>query len=158
MRYLISLFIALLALPIFGETLPDAPAAGSSSAGAIAYEAPVQTTGFLAAKAPAHHFFDRANNIRFIALASLVATDGYTTQIALNGSSRFREVNPLARPFVSHGAAGQVAASAIGLGAATGTAYLLHKTGHHKIERFVLNASIGVEAETVSSNAWYLIH
>jgi hypothetical protein len=157
MRCLISLFIALLALPVFGETLPDAPVAGSSS-GAIAYEAPAQTTGLSATEAPAHHFFDRGNNLRFAALAGLVAADGFTTQIALNGSSRFREVNPLARPFVSHGVAGQLAASTIGLGAATGTAYLLHKTGHHKIERFVLNASIGLEAETVSSNAWYLVH
>jgi hypothetical protein len=66
-------------------------------------------------------------------------------------------MNPIARPFVNHGAAGQVAASVIGLGASTGTAYLLHKAGHHKLERMLLNASIGIEAETVTSNSWQLL-
>jgi hypothetical protein len=148
-------FIAIFALPVFGETLPDAPTARFSSSTA-AYTPTVQSVNFVAVKAPGHQFFERGNNIRFVALAGLVAADGLTTQLALSGNGSFREMNPLARPFVNHGTAGQVAASAIGLGASTGTAYLLHKTGHHKLERFILNASIAIEAETVSSNAWHL--
>jgi hypothetical protein len=147
------LFIALIAVPVFGETLPEAPVPIFSSSRA-SYG---QSANLVATKAPAHHFFDQGNNIRFAALAGLVAADGFTTQIALTGSGHFREMNPIARPFVSQGTAGQVAASAIGLGVSTGTAYLLHKTGHHKLERLVLNACIGVEAETVSSNTWYLL-
>jgi hypothetical protein len=147
------LFIALIAVPVFGETLPEAPAPSFSSSSA-SY---AQATNLMATKAPAHHFFDRGNNIRFAALAGLVAADGFTTQVALTGGGHFREMNPIARPFVNQGTAGQVAASAIGLGVSTGTAFLLHKTGHHKLEQLVLNASIGVEAETVSSNAWYLL-
>jgi hypothetical protein len=149
--------IAVFALPVFGEGLPDAPMLGFSSS-ATAYTPSVQPGNFVVVKAPAHRFFERGNNTRFVVLAGLVAADGLTTQLALGGSGSFREINPLARPFVNQGTRGQVAASAIGLGASTGTAYLLHKTGHHKLERFVLNTSIAIEAETVSSNAWYLLH
>jgi hypothetical protein len=149
-------FIAVFALPVFGEGLPDAPRVEFSSS-AVAYTPMVQPVNFAAVKTPAHQFFERGNNTRFVVLAGLVAADGLTTQLALSGNGSFREINPLARPFVNQGTAGQVAASAIGLGASTGTAYLLHKTGHHKLERFVLNTSIAIEAETVSSNAWYLL-
>ena len=149
-------FIALFAIPVFGEGLPDAPTVDFSSSAAV-YTPSVQSANFVAVKTSTHRFFEHGNNIRFAVLAGLVAADGLTTQVALSGSGSFREMNPLARPFVNQGTAGQVAASAIGLGASTGTAYLLHKTGHHKLERLVLNASIAIEAETVSSNTWYLL-
>jgi hypothetical protein len=148
--------IAIIAVPAFSEALPDAPAV-SYSASSYSSSASVRSTRFVESKPLAHHFFDRGNNLRFAALAGLVAADGFTTQVALTGGGNFREMNPIARPFVKNGVAGQVAASSIGLGATTGTAYLLHKTGHHKLERLVLNAAIGVEGETVSSNAWYLL-
>jgi hypothetical protein len=150
-------FIAIFALPVLGEGLPDAPPVGFSSSVA-AYTPTVEPVNFVAVKTPAHRFFERGNNIRFVVLTGLVAADGLTTQLALSGSGSFREINPLARPFVNQGTAGQVAASAIGLGASTGIAYLFHKTGHHKLERFALNASIAIEAETVSSNTWHLLH
>jgi hypothetical protein len=157
MRNLISISIlALIALPVFGEALPEAPVANFSSS-RMSYRASTQSTNLMTEKAPVHHFFEKSNNIRFAALAGLVAADGFTTQVALSGNGQFREMNPIARPFVNHGAAGQVAASVIGLGASTGTAYLLHKTGHHKLERMLLNASIGIEAETVTSNSWQLL-
>src|SRR5581483_1711700 len=160
MDYLISIAVlAFVTLPVFGETLPETPAPSFSSS-RVSYEAPVQSANLLTVKTqvPAHRFFERSNNIRFAALAGLVAADGFTTQAALTGSGHFREMNPIARLIVNHGMAGQVAASALGLSASTGTAYLLHKTGHHKLERLVLNGSIGIEAETVSSNTWYLLH
>jgi hypothetical protein len=150
-------FIAIFALPVFGEALPDAPS-GRFSSSAAAYTPAVPSLNFVAVKTPGHQFFERGNNIRFAVLAGLVAADGLTTQLALSGNGSFREMNPLARPFVNQGTAGQVAASAIGLGASAGTAYLFHTTGHHKLERFMLNVSIAIEAETVSSNAWHLLH
>ena len=86
-------------------------------------------------------------------LTGLIAADGVTTQMLMSrGSDRAGESNPLARPFVTHGAPGQAAACVMGLGASIAIAYLLHKTGHHSIEVFVLHAAVGVEAVTVTSN------
>ncbi|HZR55802.1 MAG TPA: hypothetical protein VFA74_02925 [Terriglobales bacterium] len=155
-NFIFTLLIAVAAVPVFAEALPEAPALTFSS-GSTAYETRVQTRNFVATKPPTHRFFERGNSIRLVALTGLVAADGLTTQTALSGSGHFREINPIARPFVNEGTGGQVAASAIGLGVSAGSAYLLHKTGHHRLERLVLNASIGIEAETVSGNTWHLV-
>jgi hypothetical protein len=102
-------------------------------------------------EAPRHVFLDRPAKIRFAILAGLIAADGITTQHVLNADGG-KEVNPLARPFVKHGAAGQLAASTIGYAFGIGGSYLFHRTGHHKLERFFQNAAIGVEAECVTDN------
>lgn len=102
-------------------------------------------------EAPSQVFLDRPAKIRFAILAGLIAADGITTQHVLNADGG-KEVNPLARPFVKHGAAGQFAASTIGYAFGIGGSYLFHRTGHHKLERFFQNAAIGVEAECVTDN------
>jgi hypothetical protein len=152
-RYLFLML--LLALPVLGADLPDAPklaytpyVTGSSSSFVGSNQTGLET--------PPHRFFDRGNKIRMGVLASLVAADGISTQEILNSGGHWREMDPLARPFVNHGAPGQLAASVLGYGFSVGTSYLLHKTGHHKLEKLMLDASIGVETETVSSNLiWY---
>jgi hypothetical protein len=159
-HYLLSLI--LFAVPLFGEGLPEAPVPVNSSPAAhpvaeVAVQ-PASNKVLNRNERDEHRFFSRSNNIRFAALAGLVAVDGATTQIALTNGSGLREVDPLARPFVSHGAAGQTAASAVGLGFSLGTCYLLHRTGHYRLERLMLDASLAVEAETVASNSWYLVH
>jgi hypothetical protein len=150
------LFLMLLfALPVFGEDMPEAPSlaytpsiAESSRAMAIAGRNPQDGS--------THRFFDHGNRLRAGILAGLVAADGISTQKILHGAGQWREMNPLARPFVNQGASGQLAASVLGYGFSLGTSYLLHRTGHHKLEKLMLDASIGVEAETVSSNLiWY---
>jgi hypothetical protein len=151
-KYLVLVFF--LAVPAFGEGLPDSPSvaytpyvAESSSSFISTNQARFETT---------HKFFNRGNNIRMGILAALVAADGISTQKILNSGGHWREMDPLARPFVSKGAPGQFAASVLGYGFSVGTSYLLHKTGHHKLEKFMLDASIGVETETTSSNLiWY---
>jgi hypothetical protein len=102
-------------------------------------------------EAPSHVFLDRPAKIRFAILAGLIAADGITTQHVLNTDGG-KEVNPLARPLVTHGAGGQLAASAIGYAFGIGGSYIFHRTGHHKLERFFQHAAIGVEAECVTDN------
>jgi hypothetical protein len=102
-------------------------------------------------EAPSHVFFDRPAKIRFALLAGVIAADGITTQHVLNKDGG-KEINPLARPLVVHGAAGQFAASAIGYAFGIGTSYVFHRTGHHKLERMFQNVAIGVEAECVANN------
>jgi hypothetical protein len=152
----LCLLLALLtAVPLFGADFPDAPSAaytphlaGSSSNFVSANQAGYENAS--------HRFFDRGNKTRMGILAGLIAADGISTQEILNSGGHWREMDPLARPFVSHGATGQLAASVVGYGFSIGTSYLLHKTGHHKLEKLMLDASIGVETEVVSSNLiWY---
>jgi len=102
-------------------------------------------------KAHSQVFLDRPAKIRFSVLAGLVAADGVTTQQLLSKDGR-REVDPLARPFVIHGTAGQLAASSLGYAFGLGTSYLFHRTGHHRMEHIVENLAIGVEAACVTNN------
>jgi hypothetical protein len=153
--YLLLTLLMLTTLPLFGADLPDSPSA------AYTPRLAEPSSGFLSSSQTgsanaSHTFLDHGNKIRMGILAGLIAADGISTQEILNSGGRWREMNPLARPFVSHGAPGQLAASVIGYGLSIGTQYLLHKTGHHKLEKMMLDASIGVEAGTVSSNLiWY---
>lgn len=95
--------------------------------------------------APSHRFFDRQNTAAFVTLGSLIAVDAVTTQ-RLTNSGVAHEVNPLWRPMVKQGWQGQMAASALGYGAALSMAYTLHKTGHHKMERWVNWLTVAIEA------------
>jgi hypothetical protein len=83
-------------------------------------------------------------------LAGLVTADAITTQRGLDQG--LREANPLMRPFVTNGAAGQAAGSALGFGAALGALYLLHQTHHYKMERVVMRLMVGGEAGFVANN------
>jgi hypothetical protein len=152
-RYL--LFLLIVALPALGENLPEAPSVAYTRYIAVSSSCFVSTNQ-IGSERLTHKFFDRGNNIRMGILAGLVAADGISTQEILNSGGHWREMNPLARPFVSKGAPGQLAASVLGYGFSVGTSYLLHKTGHHKLEKLMLDASIGVETETLTSNLiWY---
>lgn len=84
-------------------------------------------------------------------IAGLIAADGITTQHILTADHGW-EMNPIVRPLVVRGAGGQAAASVLGAAFSIGGAYLFHRSGHHKLERLMLNATIGVEAECVISN------
>jgi hypothetical protein len=97
-----------------------------------------------------HAFLDRSAKVRFAVLAGLMAGDGITTQHVLSKGGH--ELNPIARPFVTHGAAGQLAASSFGYAATVTTSYIFHRTNHHKLERLFQNATIGIEAECVVDN------
>jgi hypothetical protein len=102
-------------------------------------------------EAPSHSFFDKSNKIRLSILGGLVAADGITTHNVISHHYG-TEVNPLARPLVMQGGAGQAAASVLGYGASLGTSYLLHRTGHHKLERWMLHVGMAVEVECITNN------
>ena len=95
-------------------------------------------------------FWTLENKIGFSVLGSLVAADAITTQRGLNQG--FHEANPLMRPFVTRGAAGETAGSALGFGASLGAVYLLHRTHHYKAERITMRLMVGGESAVVAHN------
>lgn len=122
MRYLLLLLVLTMAL--FGQDMPQAPS---------------------------HSFFERGSQIRMGVIAGLIAADGITTQHIL-GVDHGSEMNPLVRPLVTKGAPGQAGASVLGYAFSIGSSYLLHRSGHHRLERLMLNTTIAIEAECVTSN------
>lgn len=97
-----------------------------------------------------HPFWTVENKVNASILAGLIAADAITTQRALNQG--FREGDPLMRPFVTRGAAGEAAGSAIGFGAGVGVGYLLHRTHHYKAERIAMRMIVVGESACVASN------
>ena len=82
-----------------------------------------------------HRFFDARNSFALAAAAVPITGDALSTQKGL-AYAGFREMNPIARPFVQTrtGAAAYNAGSFAMIG---GLMYWAHKTGHHKLERFL---------------------
>ena len=99
-------------------------------------------------------FWNTENKIDFSILAGQITVDAITTQRGLERG--FRESNPVMRPLVTRGAAGEAAASALGFGAGLGTAYLLHRTHHYKAERIAVRTMLAVEGGFVANNLWRL--
>ena len=97
-----------------------------------------------------HSFWSLEKKVSVGIFASLIAADAITTQRGL--SQGFRETNPLMRPFVTHGVAGEAAGSAIGFGTGVGVVYLLHRTHHHKAERIAMQTIIGGQSVIVARN------
>jgi Domain of unknown function (DUF5658) len=97
-----------------------------------------------------HKFWTLETKVNTGILTGLIAADAISTQRGL--ANGYREANPIMRPFVTRGTAGQAAGSALGLGAALGTVYILHKTNHHKAERIAMRMMIGVQSAVVANN------
>jgi hypothetical protein len=95
-------------------------------------------------------FWSRENKIDFTIFAGQIAADAVTTQQGLERG--FREANPVMRPLVSRGVAGEAAASTLGFGFGVGTAYLLHRTHHYKAERIATRTLLAVEGGFVANN------
>jgi len=98
----------------------------------------------------AQKFWSTENKIDFSVFAGQIATDAITTQHGL--ANGFREANPVVRPLVTRGAAGETAASALGFGFGVGTAYLLHRTHHYKAERVAVRSMLALEGGFVANN------
>jgi hypothetical protein len=117
--------------------------------------------------ATGHRFFDKMNIALFSASLLAQTADGITTQHVLRDcrktnplrdDPRFgcaqREADPLARPFVAHGWGGQIAGGILYNAAQTSIVYMLHRMGHHRVERFVtipLTAVSGIGAKENSN-------
>src|ERR1700733_8447315 len=94
-----------------------------------------------------HRFWDRDNSILFAANAAFSAADFVVTRDNLRNGGQ--ELNPVTRLF-----SGSSTALAMNFAGETagvvGVSYLLHKTGHHKLERAVSMLNIGSSAVAVS--------
>ncbi len=95
-------------------------------------------------------FLTIENKVNLSILAGFVAADAITTQRGLNEG--LREINPVMRPFVTRGAAGEAAGSALGYGAAVGVVYLLHRTHHYRAERITMRLMVAGEGGFVANN------
>ena len=95
-------------------------------------------------------FWSKENRIDFSIFAGQITVDAITTQQGLNNG--FREANPVMRPLVTRGVAGEAAASALGFGFGIGTTYLLHRTHHYKAERIAARTMLAVEGGFVANN------
>jgi hypothetical protein len=120
------------------------------SAAAQNFAAPSSSLSSLPDAPSQHRFWTFETTLNTGILAGLVAADAVSTQRGLEKG--YREANPIMRPFVTRGAVGQAAGSALGFGAAMGTVYLLHKTHHYKAERVALRLMIGVQSAVVANN------
>ena len=97
-----------------------------------------ETAAEKGAPAAPHRFFDLPN----IALTGMesgaLLADGIYTQRGLREyPGMFREVDPIARPFVMRGWPGQIAGGALFVGADVGLRYWLHRKRHHRLERLL---------------------
>src|SRR5271157_2233059 len=81
------------------------------------------------------------------ALAIESAIDGYTTQKL--GEHGYHEANPIARPLVNRGTAGQVIASTAGPAMVLGAQYLAHKLGHDKLANYLGRTAVAGEGLNV---------
>ena len=95
-------------------------------------------------------FWTVENKVNAGILAGLIAADAITTQRGLNQG--LREVNPVMRLFVTRGAAGEAAGSALGFGAGVGIVYLLHRSHHYKAERITMRLILAGEGGFVANN------
>ncbi len=98
--------------------------------------------------APSHsRFLDRENSFLFATSAAFSAADFVVTRDNLRGGGQ--ELDPVTRVFgrSTPGLAVNFAAETAGV---VGISYMFHKTGHHKLERYVSMLNIGSSAAAVS--------
>jgi hypothetical protein len=150
---------ALIAALTFSFLFCDLAAAQTAPAPImISYKTPAyQTTAavesvrsadsFLPAAPSQHKFLDGKNRLLFSTVAIFSAGDFAVTHMNLaNGG---RELNPLVRPFT--GSTPALAANFAGQTAGViAVSYLLHKTGHHRLERMAPAINIASSAFAVA--------
>jgi hypothetical protein len=94
-----------------------------------------------------HKFWDKQNRLLFITATALNAADFAITRSNLQSGGR--ELNPIVRMFGS--STPGLAINFVGETAGVVTlSYFFHKTGHHKLERFVSVVDLGASAGAVS--------
>jgi hypothetical protein len=141
---------AALGSPMFAQAVPNQALLAQGPA----VEAPTPLVEALtpAAARPAsmgdqHKFWDKQNRALFVAAAALNGADFAVTRDNLQRGGQ--ELNPVVRVF-GRSTAG-LAVNFIGETAGVvSISYVLHKTGHHKLERMVSMVNIGSSAAAVS--------
>jgi hypothetical protein len=125
--------------------IPDAPKPSVDTSSFASVSAPVSV---LAPEVPPQHrFWDKQNIALLTATATINMADFAVTRANLQSGGR--ELNPVVRMFgrstggLALNFAGETA-SVIGL------SYFLHKTGHHRLERFASTVDVGGSAVAVA--------
>ena len=137
------------------EPLPRAPGDAMTFASGLALPA---SPGSMAVVASApvvarpkefalHPFWDRENRVLFTAVGALAAADFCTTRANL--ASGGRELNPVTLVF-SGSTPGLATNFALETASTIGISYMLHKTGHHRLERITSFVNIGTSAGAVA--------
>ena len=112
-------------------------------------------SSLVSAPRPQHRFLDKPNLLLHSWNAAAETYDAITTRRALNGRP-VHELNPFGALFVNHGWAGQAIFSyGFGVGGPLLTSYLLHRTGHHKLERWVTAVNA---CGSTTAGSWNLAH
>ncbi len=91
---------------------------------------------------PVHHFWDRTNILLFSGIAVVRGMDYASTR---NFQARGRQEILLPDAVVNN-SAGFAALEAAGTMTSVGISYILHRTGHHTLERWMSIGHIGVTA------------
>ena len=91
---------------------------------------------------PRHRFWDRTNLSLFVGIAAMRALDYASTR---NMQRRGREEILLPDDVVNN-SVGFAALEAAGVATSVGLSYWMHRTGHHRLERWVSIVHIGVTA------------
>jgi hypothetical protein len=112
-----------------------------------AAQAMVSSEAYLPEAPSQHRFLDGKNRFLFSTVAMFSGADFAVTHMNLaNGG---RELNPMVRPFT--GSTGALAVNFAGQTAGVvAVSYLLHKSGHHRLERMVPVANIASSAFAVA--------
>jgi hypothetical protein len=142
----------LMLLLSFTVTLPAVAQKPISDGNLIAFtpaavQPAIAVTPFLTESPVQHKFWDRENRALFATTAALCAADFSVTRMNLSNGGR--ELNPIVRPFTGNSAilatnfAGQTAG-------VVGLSYLLHRTGHHRLERLAPLVNAASSAFAVS--------
>ena len=97
-----------------------------------------------------HKFWDKENRILFTSVAALNVADFAVTRNGLQNGSR--ELNPVTRLF-SGSTAGLAANFAGATAGNIGLSYLLHRTGHHRLERITSMINVGASTAAVTYSA-----
>jgi len=139
MKYFLSILLLSAAMQAQSFTASISPVLPNTPSGSALPDAPSQRP-----------FWTVENKLNVSILAGLVTADAITTQRGLNQG--LYEANPIMRPFVTRGAAGEAAGSALGFGAGVGAVYLLHRTHHYKAERITMRVFVAGEAAFVANN------
>lgn len=110
---------------------------------------PVPPVSFVALPPEAprpHRFWDSENRALFATVAAGGAADFCVTRANL--ASGGKELNPVTRIF-SGSTPGLAVNFSLETGSIIGVSYLLHKTGHHKLERIASVLNIGASGAAV---------
>lgn len=137
--YSSCLFVSLLLLTLFCLH----PRAGAQEAAPVATPAPAAALPESPkSAAPPHHFWDRTNILLFSGVAVFRGLDYASTR---NFMARGREEILLPDDVVNN-SAGFASLEAAATATSVGLSYWMHRTNHHKIERWISIVHISVTA------------